>query len=139
MSFSNNFRFLNEHVEEAARRTPAILSSESLNLWDDILEAYDHRDENRGYWLFATRWIRESLVEVMNRGSEGALRNILHTLRPDLGVLGSPVETMAKRTLVAHLLPLLMAESVAMVEAASMLRFGPSYQDAPPTYHPEDH
>lgn len=139
MRFSNNFRFLNEHVEEAARRSPAILSSESRHLWDDILEACDQREENRGFWLFASRWVRESLVEVMNRGSEGALRNILHTLRPDLDVVGPPIETLSKSALVAHLLPLLMAESIAMIETASMLRFGPSYEDAPPTFHPEDH
>ena len=138
MNSPNHFRFLNDHVEETARRTPAILSNESRHFWDDILEASDQREDKRGYWIFATRWVRETLVGVMHRGSVRALRSILKTLNPDLET-GTPVDSMNKRVVVSHLLPILMRESVAKIEAAAALRYGPAFQDAPPTFHPEDH
>ncbi len=124
---------------DTARRTPAVLFSESRHFWDDILEACDQRDGNYSYWLFASRWVREALIEVMHKGSVRALRSILRALRPHLGANGTPIDKMKKRVLVAHLLPILMKESMAKIEAASRLRFGPAYQDAPPSFHPEDH
>lgn len=139
MTSPTHFRFLNDHVEETARRTPAILSSESRHFWDDILEACDRKEEKYGYWLFATRWVREALIEVMHKGSVRALRGILRALRPNLGAQGTPIARMKKRVLVAHLLPILMNESVVKIEAASRARFGAAFQDGPPSFHPEDH
>ena len=139
MTSPTHFRFLNDHVEETARRTPAILSSDSRHFWDDILEACDRKEENHGYWLFATRWVRESLLDVMHKGSVRALRSILRALRPHLGSQGTPIDKMKKRALVSHLLPILMKESVVKIETVSREKFGASYEDVPPNFHPEDH
>jgi hypothetical protein len=139
MNSPQHFRFLNEHVEEAARRTPAVLYSESRHFWDDILEACDRQEERHAYWLFASRWVREALIDVMNLGSVRALRSILQTLRPELDADGPQISNMKKRVLVAHLLPILMQDSIAKIHVAAGLRYGGVFQDAPPSFHPEDY
>lgn len=138
MTPPNHFRFLNDHVVAKARRTPAVISNESRHFWDDIVEACDSRDERYGYWLFATRWVREALIDIMEKGSIRALQGILLALQPDLGRAPRPLERMEKRVLIAHLLPILMKESVTRIEAAAERRFGPAFEDAPPSLHPED-
>jgi hypothetical protein len=130
-----HFRFLIDHVETAAREVPSLLYSESLTFWDDLLETCDHRDDNRSYWIFCTRWIRESLLEVMQSGTARALRGVLGVLKPGVEVIDAE-SAAGKRRTIAHLLPILMIETLSRVEIATEHRFGERYEDAPPSYHP---
>lgn len=140
MNTPAHFRFLLDSVEFTARRTKAILHEDSRHFWDDIIEAYDRRDEKPNYWLFASRWLREELLKVMHRGSPRALLGILSVLRPgDMAGpdhSGSPTN-LEKSRIVALLLPVLMAELGTRVRNASKERLGP-YSPDEEVYHPED-
>ena len=133
-----HFRFLIDHVETVARETPSVLYSDSRTFWDDLLETCDQRNEKKNYWLFCTRWIREALLDVMRGGSASALCGVLKVLKPDADVL-EPETLAGKRRTIAHLLPILMIETLSRVETATENRYGESYEDAPPSYHPGDH
>ena len=135
------FKFLLDHVEAAARRTDSILYHDSASFWDDIVGTYDRREEKSAYWVFCTRWMRETLVNTMNLGSPRALQAILATLRPNEADHPTGADNpgaRAKRRIVARLLPILMREMMARVSNASEERHGPEYDDVP-TFHPEDH
>ena len=135
MNSSAQFRFLLDYVEDVARRTPSVLYGESKHFWDDILEACSERDEKYNYWIFCTRWIRETLMEVMDRGTPRALQSIMNALGPSR-VTNEDLAAMSKRQTMAQLLPILMVETLTKVNAAAALRSGPKFEDAPPSYHP---
>ena len=135
MNAPAHFRFLLDYVEDVARRTPAVLFTDSLHFWGDILMSCSCRDEKHNYWIFCTRWIRETVLEVMDRGTPRALRGILNALHPTIISDGELAE-LSKRMTMAHLLPILMVETLAKVDVAASMRFGPSCEDTPTTYHP---
>jgi len=128
MTTPAHFRFLLDSVEYHARRTDAILFDESRSWWEDIVEAWDRREEKRSYWLFCSRWLREDLLRTMRRGSARALLGILAILRPELvpepGCRHQP-SPMLRRRIEAHLLPIMLREVLARVRAASADRLGP--------------
>ena len=128
MNTPAHFRFLLDSVEFTARRTKPVLFDDSAYMWDDIIEAWERRDEKHNYWLFGTRWLREEILKVMHRGSPRALLGILSILRPaDVpppSNLGEPSPQM-KRRIVSLLLPILMTELVVRVRNAAMERLGP--------------
>ena len=141
MNTPAHFRFLLDSVEFTARRTNAVLHDDSQHFWDDIIDAYERRDEKYNYWLFATRWLREELLKVMHRGSPRALLGILSVLRPkDVPppTNSSRPSAAMKRRIVALLLPILMTELVVRVRNAAQERLGP-YREGAEVYHPEDH
>lgn len=133
-----HFRFLIDHVESSARCTPAVLFSESVNFWDDLLVACERRGEKPNYWIFCTRWVREALLEVMQGGSARALDGILRVLKPGATVL-EPESEAGKRRTIAHLLPLLLAETLLRIEQSAVGRSGDPFEDAPRSYHQEDY
>lgn len=133
-----HFRFLIDHVETVARETPSVLYSDSRTFWDDILETCDQRDEKKSYWLFCTRWVRESLLKVMRGDSAKALVDVLKILKPETEVL-EPETLAGKRRTIAHLLPILMIETLMLAETATVHRYGENHEDAPPSCHPRDH
>jgi hypothetical protein len=141
MNTPAHFRFLLDSVEFTARRTNAVMHDNSEHFWDDIVEAFDHREEKSNYWVFSTRWLREELLKVMRRGSPRALLGILAVLRPSAVPMpnhnGEPSVAM-KRRIVAMLLPILMTELVVRVHTAAVDRLGP-YSPTAEVYHPEDH
>ena len=141
MNIPAHFKFLLDSVEVTARRTDAVLHHDSHNLWDDIIDSFEDRDEKPNYWIFCTRWMREEMLKVMHRGSPRALLGILSVLRPkDIPAPnheGDPSAAM-KRRVAAMLLPVLMTELVVRVRNAAMERLGP-YSIEPEIYHPEDH
>jgi hypothetical protein len=130
-----HFRFLIDHVESAASNTPSLLFSDSQTFWDDLLQTCDRRTEKSNYWIFCTRWVRESLLEVMESGTARALQGVLHVLKPE-AIIVDPESAAGKRRTIAHLLPILMIETLKRIETASAHRFGESYEDAPPSYQP---
>lgn len=130
-----HFRFLIDYVESAARKTPSLLYSDSRTFWDDLLETCNRREEKRNYWIFCSRWVREALTEIMNTGSARALHGILQVLKPEATVL-DPTTEASKRRAIAHLLPILLRETLSRVHTASEERFGDQFEDAPPSYHP---
>ena len=135
------FKVLLDHVEAAARRIDAILYPDSSSLWDDIVQTFERREEKSNYWIFCTRWMRETLVNTMNLGSPRALVAILATLRPNEATLPTGADmpgAVTKRRTIAHLVPILMREMTARVSNASATRNGPDFEDVP-TFHPEDH
>ena len=138
MNTPEHFRFLIDHVETAARETPAVLFGDCETFWDDLLETCDQRDEKRNYWIFCTRWIREALLNVMQSGSARALNSVLHVLKPNTTVL-LPETQAGKRRTISHLLPILLIETLNRVETATEHRYGENYEDAPPSYHQGDH
>ena len=141
MNTPAHFRFLLDSVEFTARRTNPVMHEHSEHFWDDIVEAFDHREEKSNYWVFSTRWLREELLKVMHRGSPRALLGILAILRPSAVPMpnhnGEP-STAMKRRIVAMLLPILMTELVVRVRSAAVDRLGP-YSPTAEVYHPEDH
>ena len=139
MKSATHFRFLLDYVEDVARRTPSVLFNDSRHFWDDILESCYGRSENRTYWIFCTRWIRESLLEVMGRGTPRALRSIFNAIEPDHLVTGGDRGEMSKSRTIAHLLPILMTETLTKVDASATLRFGPATEGTPSSFHPKDH
>ena len=142
MNAPNHYRFLLDYVEDKAHSTPSIMFSDAESFWDDLLEAWDRREEKHSYWLFGTRWLRERLIEVMNQGTPRALAAILAALNPhklyDSAWEHFPEATRTKRRLIACLLPILMSEMVHRVRSRSSLRFGEEFADDP-HLHPEDH
>ena len=140
MNTPAHFRFLLDSVEFTARRTESVLFDDSHHFWDDIIDAWDRRDEKHNYWIFCTRWLREELLKVMHRGSPRALLGILSILRPDEvpppSNAGEPSPTM-KRRIVALLLPILMTELVVRVRNAAAERLGP-YADEYSVHLPGD-
>lgn len=141
MNTPAHFRFLLDSVEFTARRTEAILHEESEHFWEDIVDAYERREEKKNYWLFCTRWLREELLKVMHRGSPRALLGILSILRPhDVPApqhTGEPSPEM-KRRIISMLLPILLTELVVRVNNAAQERLGP-YSANADAYHPKDH
>ena len=141
MNIPGHFKFLLDSVEEAARITDPILHSESDHLWDDIVESFENRIENRAYWIFSARWMREQLVKVMRSGSPRALLAILAVLCPEEAPspthTGEPSAAMERR-IISLLLPVLMVEIVVRVRNEAAERLGP-YCPAVEAYHPEDH
>ena len=142
MNPPRHYRFLLDHVEEEAKKTPSILFHDSDTFWDDLLEAWDRKDEKRSYWLFGTRWIREQLINISSQGPPRALAAILLALHPQSLYSSSwPRDEVGeddKRRLVATLLPALMGEMVQRVRNRSQLRYGDHFADSP-HLHPEDH
>jgi hypothetical protein len=141
MNTPAHFRFLLDSVEFTARRTDAVLYDESHHFWDDIIDTWERRDEKANYWLFCTRWLREEVLKVMQRGSPRALLGILSVLRPhDVPPPSASHQPSAamKRRIVSMLLPILMAELVVRVRNAAADRLGP-YSAKAAVFHPEDH
>ena len=142
MNAPRHYRFLIDYVEEQAKNTYSILFRDTETFWDDLLEAWDRKDERPSYWLFGTRWMRERLIDITSQGSPRALVAILLALQPQALYSASwsrdQVEESDKRRLVATLLPILMREVVQRVRNRSELRFGDSFVDDV-NLHPEDH
>lgn len=141
MNTPAHFRFLLDSVEFTARRTEPILSEDSRHLWDDVVDAWERRDEKPNYWIFCTRWLREELLKVMHRGSPRALQGILSILQPGKVAPPNPAynpSAAIKRRIVATLLPILMTELVVRVRNTAQERLGPYRADSE-VCHPEDH
>ena len=139
MNTPKHYRFLLDYVEDKARTTPSIMFSDTENFWDDLLEAWDNRENKYSFWLFGTRWMREHLIEVMNQGTPRALAAILIALNPKQ-LENSSLEDndLEKRRIIAFLLPHLMSEMVHRVGRRSKIRYGEEYADDP-SMQEEDH
>ena len=71
----------------------------------------------------------------MQSGSARALHSVLGVLKPEAEVIDAE-SAAGKRRTIAHLLPILMIETLNRVETATEHRFGERYEDAPPSYQP---
>ena len=122
-----HFRDILDFVEFRSQQTEALLFSHSRSFQDDIMEAWDHREENKSYWMFCVKWMRGELLEAMEQGTASALSGILAAVRPEQvpALNGYELTTPElKQRIMARLLPIMLLETVVRVRNASAGRTG---------------
>lgn len=125
MGPSIRFRDILDFVEVRAQQTGALLFNHNRTFRDDIMEAWDHREQNKSYWMFCVRWMRGKVLEAMEQQTPSDLLELLSILRPGQVAASNVCKVAAptlKQRIMAHLLPIMLLETVVRVHNASEAR-----------------